>query len=313
MSDKPMHLHLSAEQIQALLDGELPDRERRSVEEHLSACARCSAELESWGLLFSTLGELPELSPREDFGDRVMADVEVPLATPARARLGALWARRRTRAHPAVDRLQDFLEGALSGAQAARVRAHLRTCDECTRELEAWSGLMGQLNVLPRFVPSEEFADQVMAKVRVPAPATAPATVPARTRALAAARSLIPRTRRAWAAISGVAVTPAVLFGLVLYAMFSHSALTPEALASFIWWKVNGLATSAWHTMIARLLESDTLFRAYSFLDSVTRAPWALVAGLVAFSLLTGAALWILYRNLIVNSAVEGEYAHVDS
>ncbi len=316
MSDRTVNPHPGPERLQALLEGQLSAEERLSLEEHVASCARCSAEVEAWTLLFSTLGELPELSPREGFDERVMADVrlagKIPVAARARERLGAVWARGR-RAHPGADRLQELAEGALSAAQAARVRAHLRGCDACAREAEAWSGLMARLGALPELTPTEEFEDRVMEKVRIPAPAPVAETVSARGRALAAMGRIVPRTRRAWAAITGVAVTPMATLGLALYAMFSHPALTPGALVSFAWWHLSDLALGTWHALVARLLESDSLFRAWALLGSVTTSPWVVLGGFVGFSILIGAALWVLYRNVVVTPAVEGGYAHVDS
>jgi anti-sigma factor RsiW len=316
MSDEPMRQHLSDEQIQALLDGELPARERLHAEEHLGSCARCTAELEAWSVLLSNLGDLPEISPREGFAERVMADVRlpvtVPLAARIRGRLEALWPSPSNK-HPATGRLQSFLEGALPAAQAARVRTHLEGCAECGQQASQWRRLLGRLDALPRLAPSEAFAEEVMARVTIPTAMPVATVAPTWSRALAAARRMVPRTRRAWAAISGVAVTPAVTLGLVLYAMFSQPALTPGALASFLGWKLNDLALAAWHGVVPRLLESDSVFRLYSLLGSLTTAPWALVGGFAAFSVLTGTALWVLYRNLIVTPATDAGYPHVES
>ncbi len=316
MRNEHIHQHLSAEEVQALLEGELPGRERARAEEHLDSCARCSEELETWRLLFSELGELPALEPRSGFSERVMAEVEVPermpLAARIRARLGALLPAG---AHPEGGRIQDFVDGLLPARQAARVRAHLEACETCAHEATEWRVLMGRLSSLPHKAPSEVFADRVMAGVRIPAPVRAPATqvAPVWARALAFVGRMVPKTRRAWAAISGVAVTPAVTLGLVVYAVFSHSALTPGALAAFLWWKANELAVLLWNAFVSHVLESETLFQVYSLLDSLAKAPWALVGGFAVLSVLMAGALWVLYKNLIVTDTADGGYAHVES
>ena len=66
MSHRPTHEHLSAERMQAFLDGELPARDAASVEEHLAACARCSAEVDGWRVLFEDLGQLRSVGPDVD-------------------------------------------------------------------------------------------------------------------------------------------------------------------------------------------------------------------------------------------------------
>ena len=48
--------HLSAETMQAFLEGELSRRETSATEEHLASCPRCSAELDGWRVLFEDLG-----------------------------------------------------------------------------------------------------------------------------------------------------------------------------------------------------------------------------------------------------------------
>ena len=320
MSNEQIHQHVSAEELQALLEGELPSRNRARTEEHLASCARCSEELEAWRLLFSKLGDLPALAPREAFGERVMAGVQlpesIPLAARVRERLAALLPAAGN-AHPTGERIQDFVEGLLPARQAARTRRHIEDCKACAREAEEWRGLMGSLSALPHRAPGEAFAERVMASVRVraPVPVAAPAArlAPIWARALAFAGGLVPRTRKAWAALSGVAVTPAATLGLVFYAIFSHSALTPGALSAFLWWKANDLAVATWHAFVSHVLESETLFQLYSLLDAVVKAPWALAGGLAVLSVLMGGALWVLYKNLIATEPADGGYAHVES
>ena len=123
----------------------------------------------------------------------------------------------------------------------------------------------------------------------------------------------MPRTRRAWAAISGVAVTPAAVAGIVLYAVFSHPNLTPGALASFVWWQVTDFATLALTTLSGTVLESAQLFGVYSLFETLAAAPLMLTSGLLAYSLLSGLALRVLYRNLFANRPMDGRYAHVSA
>ena len=73
MAPKRPQTHLTAERIQAFLDDALSRDERAEVQEHATFCGRCHTELETWQLLYSELGELPELSPAPNFRDRVLA------------------------------------------------------------------------------------------------------------------------------------------------------------------------------------------------------------------------------------------------
>jgi len=300
--------HLGAEEFQALLEGGLPGGERALIEEHLASCARCAKELEGWQVLFLDLSELPALGPSAAFGDRVLAGVSFPEPLSLAARARALLGLAGSAAHPAGDRLQDFVEGLLPGRQAARVRAHLESCPGCASDAAAWNATFAQLGRLERLSPFDGFADRVMAQVRVPTPV--PARVPEWRRALAWARGLVPQTREAWAAVSGVAVTPAVTLGLVLWTVFSHPALTPGALASFMWWKASALGTLAWEAVASRALQSAGLFEVYSFFGSLAWSPAKTAGAFAALSLGTMAATWVLYRNLFTRHPEDGRVAH---
>lgn len=310
MKNRHIPTHLSAEQLQAFLGGELAVGERVAAEEHLAACARCAGELDGWKLLFEGLGDLPVLAPRVGFADRVMAQVTVApapsLAARVRARLASLV---RADGHPGQDRLQDFVEGALPVRQAARIGTHVDACPACARQTDAWRATLARLDSLGHLAPAEGFAERVLAQVRVAAPAQAPALD--WRNALAWAGRLVPQSRQAWAAISGVALTPAVSLGVVLWTLFTHPTLTPAALASFAWWKASELASVAWQAASSAAMESAGVFEVYSLLGSVSQSPAALVGAFLALSAGTVAAAWVLYRNLIVHHPIDGQVAHV--
>lgn len=302
--------HLSAETLQALLEGQLTARERGPAEEHLASCARCTGELELWSALFQELSGLPTLAPSVEFSERVMAGVRIrePLSLAARARAW-LGADGRT-AHPSDGRLQDFIEGTLPVRQAARVRTHLEGCPDCSGQAAAWRATFAHLDGLDRMAPSEGFAARVMAQVHVPvqSPVRAPARVPEWRRALAWLGGMVPHTRQAWAAISGVALTPAVTLGLVFWTLFSHPTLTPAALASFAWWKTTELMGAAWQVVASTAMESAGLFQIFTLLESLAVTPLAVAGGFVALSMGTVAASWVLYRNLF--APTHGRVAH---
>jgi hypothetical protein len=173
---------------------------------------------------------------------------------------------------------------------------------------------------MPRHSPRESIADGGMAArqpARPAAPAIArPARTPARSapreRALVVARRaagraavrLIPRTRRAWAALSGVAVTPAAVFGLVLWVVFSHPTLTPQALASFAMWQVSDLLAAGWNGLLATGLTVTSTTGFESVLQSLTtlaRTPLVLAGGALVYAAVAALALRVLYKNLITH------------
>lgn len=322
MTIRQNETHLSAERLQAFLGGELSKEERSRAEAHLSSCARCAAEIEGWRTLFEAIEDLPTLAPEGGFAERVMARVTVSprLSWAARVR-AALAGRKSATAHPTGTGLQDFVEGLLPARQAARVRTHLDACPACASETTALRAVVARLDTLGRLEPSEGFAERVMREVHIPAaaqvaPQVAPQATPTWSRALIAAAArmgaqaiaLVPRSRKVWAAVSGVALTPAVTAGLVFWTVFSHPALTPGALVSFAWWKVSDLATSAWQVVASSALESTGLFEVYSMIESLS--PMVLAGAFVAFSVGVLSATWVLYRNLFTTHSVDGQYAH---
>jgi anti-sigma factor RsiW len=302
--------HLGDDTLQAFLEGDLSGRERGRAEEHLASCPRCSAELDGWRLLFEEIQDLPVLAPQPGFGDRVLAGVRSPEPLPWAARVAARFGVGVRDRHPSAEGLQDLVDGALPDRQAERLRRHLEGCATCAHEAASWILLGTQLGRLPRMAPADGFVERVMAQVRVSAPVPAAARIREWRRALGWARRLVPQTRQAWAAVSGVALTPVVTLGVVLWTVFAHPALTPGALVSFAWWKASALAGSAWSAVSAAALQSESLFGVYSFLGSIVRSPAALATAFLVFSLGTLAASWVLYRNFVPTRRVEGRYAH---
>jgi hypothetical protein len=117
---------------------------------------------------------------------------------------------------------------------------------------------------------------------------------------------MMPQTRQAWAALSGVALTPALATGLVLWSVFTHPSLTPGALASFSWWKASAFASTLWQTGSAAALETTGLFGIYSMLESIALTPAAAAGAFLTLSLGTVCAIWVLYKNLFANHPVDG-------
>jgi hypothetical protein len=176
---------------------------------------------------------------------------------------------------------------------------------------------------MPRFSPRESFADRVITALAPPARAETAVARPARRpvpapwqRALLVARRaavrMMPRTRRAWAALSGVAVTPAAIFGLVLWVVFSHPTLTPQALASFAMWQISDLLAAGWNGLLATGMTIASTNGYDSILQSFTtlaRTPLVLAGGALVYSAVAALALRVLYKNLIAHR----RYARVSS
>lgn len=307
MSTHNDHGHLSAERIQAFLEEELPKREHRFVEEHLEACARCSSELAAWQAIFADLGALRSHRPHEGFADRVMTNVRLPeprsFPERIRSRAAAMLGLGES-GHVDGTLAQDLVDGLLPGRQAARVRRHIERCGPCADQVEGFARIVSGLADLPRFEPSAAFADHVMARVAL-APQVAPERVTEPRGWLAAARRLVPRTRRAWAALSGAAVTPVATIGLVVYAVFSHPTLTVESLLSYVSWQVADLAAMGWGAMVGLMAQGVAALGLRDLLGAAASAPMAIAGASVLYSVLVVMALRVLYKNLVTARSVD--------
>ncbi len=308
--------HPSAERLQAFLEEELPKRERRLVEEHLASCSRCGSELESWKALFSGLGDLHGFRPHEGFTERVMTQVNIPESSPlpvrVRARLAAFLGLGQT-GHIDAGTAHDLVDGLLPGRQAARVRRHVESCGACAHRMEGVAQVVRELDALPRLAPSASFAEGVMARVHLARRTTATpakASTPAHGW-MVAARKLLPRTRRAWAALSGAAVTPAVTLGLVAYAVFSHPALTLGSLLSWMSWQITDLAAAGWSAGMGILAQGVGALGLQGALEAATAAPVAIAGVAVAYSALVVLALRVLYKNLVTARPVGIGHAQI--
>ena len=312
MAKKHPDTHLTAERIQAFLDEALSNEERAEVREHVTFCGGCYAELDTWRLLYSELSELPELSPAPGFATRVLSALgpAVPGAEMDRPLLGWLqqWAAR-TAEHIEPGRLQDYVESLLPAGQMARVSAHLEACGTCRSEEAKWKELTHGLEHLPELAPSKAFHGRVMAQLVIGDLVRTPAPSYARRRAIAWAERLIPRTQRAWAVISGVAVTPVTVVASLTYAVFSNPLVTPGSLASFLWWKVSAGVTALVGVFADGFVESSIAFYSYSVLGALADAPVVTAMGAVSLAVATSLSGWVLYRNLITTRTVDGNYA----
>lgn len=306
--------HLGSEMLQAFLEGELSDTVRVEAEAHLESCARCSAELEGWNLLFAELGELPEVTPSPAFADRVMARIlsEAPL-------LLSPWQRLRTRfeglrrggdEHLGPERIQDFLDGLVRGRAARSIGSHLEGCAACKSEVEVWGGVFQSLRSLPRLAPSEGFVERVLAAIPAGAPATSsvllfptPAGAPSRIGTLAAAaRGLLPKTRRGWALGGAALAAPALGFLVLVGSVVLHPLLSFGDLALYATWQGLALVQDVITWAGGVVVQSPFLYQLYGFAGSLFASPVLAGGGLIALWALTLASAWVLYRHVIAPS-----------
>ncbi|MDQ2968603.1 MAG: zf-HC2 domain-containing protein [Actinomycetota bacterium] len=126
-------VHVSAEELSALLDGELSAQAELHARQHLTECASCSADFALSVRLEDELRQPPVLACNEV--------LEVLSA--------------------GLDR------ETVAGEQAAAQR-HLAGCQDCRASLQAWSGLASAIKALPIIAPSARIDDAIYAIARSP-------------------------------------------------------------------------------------------------------------------------------------------------
>ena len=131
--------------------------------------------------------------------------------------------------------LEELAEHTLSPAETAGALEHVRSCAQCTAELDASRAVIAALGALPRFEPSAAFADRVMARVALPE--AAPETVRARL------RRWLPHTRKGWMFLLGGVLAPVAPLMALLTWIFGY----PGVNAVSLWGVARGwVVDAAW-------------------------------------------------------------------
>ncbi len=115
--------------------------------------------------------------------------------------------------------IDQLAEGTLSHAERTLAEAHAASCPECASELQAARQLVVALEALPRFSPSAEFSELVMARVELH-PAAAPAL----------ARRWLPQTRKGWMTLLAALLLPLLPLVPLFAWLFSRPGVTPGSL-----------------------------------------------------------------------------------
>src|SRR5437773_2462245 len=124
-------VHVSAEELSALLDGELSSHDELDARQHLTECAFCSAEYALSVRLDDELRQPP-----------VLACSEV------------------------LEVLSAGLDREAGEGEQAAAQRHLADCQDCRASLQTWSGLTSAIKALPVIAPSARIDDAIYAIAR---------------------------------------------------------------------------------------------------------------------------------------------------
>src|SRR5438552_6070148 len=124
-------VHVSAEELSALLDGELSAQAELGARQHMTECASCSAEYALSVRLDDELRQPPVLTCNE-----------------------------------VLEVLSAGLDRETGEGEQAAAQRHLAGCQDCRASLQTWSGLASAIKALPVIAPSARIDDAIYAIAR---------------------------------------------------------------------------------------------------------------------------------------------------
>jgi hypothetical protein len=107
-----------------------------------------------------------------------------------------------------------------------------------------------------------------------------------------------------------MASAPTITMAALVYLLFSRPLLTPGAFGSYFLWKASDLFASVINGISSWAGDNPLVLQAYARVESLIGDPLILGVGGLLFSLFSAAALWVLYKNLIVTQS-DDRYARV--
>lgn len=204
--------------------------------------------------------------------------------------------------HPTSELLEAYVEGSLQDSERVVLESHLLSCSYCQAEVEEWKALFAGLAALPHFEPGPDFADRVLAGVRLRQPWT--------VRVAELLRRLVPKTTVGWALVAACVALPFLVFGGVMAWLFTWPSITPQGL----WLYARERLTDALLSLVgqagAAVFESEVARSVVQWGRTwvATVDPSTVGAGLALFATLTLVSAWVLYQNLFRTPARERRY-----
>lgn len=199
--------------------------------------------------------------------------------------------------HLTAERLEAYVEGLLDRGDRVVIESHLVGCPRCQQELDEWLALFAALSDLPELEPSPNFADRVMAHVRV---SPRQAWQQHAARASAALARVLPRTTFGWGLATAFLALPILLGGGVVLWLASKSYLTPQSVWAFFSGQLADGVRAVAAAAMSRMLETDIAAWLVARSGALFAATGASGVGLIATvaALTTMLSIWVLYRNL---------------
>lgn len=193
-----------------------------------------------------------------------------------------------TAAHLTESAVEQLADGLLAGPELERAKAHLNGCIACTARLEASKALIEALSTLPRFAPSENFADAVMSNIQIK---------PRRASLLAWVRHWTPETRRGWALLVATLLAPMLpLLAFTVWVMQSP-VLTAGSVIQWTYLQGRQLLSDGSATVARWAMEIGVPAWLQGVLELVQQVPVdAAIVALLILAVAIPLSMWSLVR-----------------
>jgi len=295
---------VTARRLFAYLDGHFDADAQAAVEAEAARDPAVAAELAACRSLFEALDGLGRLAPPTEFAVRTLARLRVR---------HSLWDRLRgwvagTGPPVFLNVFAAFLDGELSRSQARTLRRFVDSDPEAAAALEGWARIYRRLGRLPQLRPASGFGARIMAATPIPT---------ARKRRLGLvekwARKRWPGRRERLAAGFGVAFGvvfwPAAFVAVIAHGVFSNPQITLGGLAGFVGAKV--LAWGAALPGVFGAAVTGVAQESFGLWQGTASFAPAVMTALAAGGVIVLLSVWILCKNALNSSGMEGQHAPV--
>jgi anti-sigma factor RsiW len=205
--------------------------------------------------------------------------------------------------HPAAEEVEAYVAGSLSDADRAVLESHLVGCVQCAAEVEEWRALFSGLADLPHLDPAPDFADRVMASVRI--------HQPWQLRLAALLRRVIPSTTGGWFLVTVLVSLPVLTMGGAATWLLSRPWISTDTLWTYFVIRAEAALLAITQQLGAMVVESQLTLSAVDGVKQLLTwlgAPGIGAAAAIGATLIT-LSVWTLYQNLFRNSKRGGSHA----
>jgi hypothetical protein len=212
--------------------------------------------------------------------------------------------------HPTTERLEAYVEGLLNQSDRVVIDSHLLGCPRCQQEVDEWLALFAALSDLPELTPSPNFADRVMARVRI-SPRKAWQEQTARAGALIA--RVLPKSTFGWGVATALLALPVLLGGGITAWLLSKPYVSVATLWTYASTLIVDGVVGLGSGFVSTIMQTDVVAWSVEQGRALLSAAGTSGVGVGGIALAavgaTTLSIWVLYRNLFRSPSKDSNYA----